>query len=94
MLIASDPGTYSAEYDIKTSVQSSNLNEELGQVEYIFSDKTGTLTKNQMDYKCATIGGQSYGMNNTMSESDTSRYPKVTNVDFKDGHLFENIKNP
>jgi phospholipid-transporting ATPase len=30
MLISMDKGTYSAEYDIRTAVQSSNLNEELG----------------------------------------------------------------
>jgi len=47
--------------DIAPSVQTSNLNEELGQVQYIFSDKTGTLTSNQMVFKKFSVNGAIYG---------------------------------
>ena len=48
----------------KPKVQTSTLNEELGQVKFIFTDKTGTLTKNYMEYKAMSINGKIYGINN------------------------------
>lgn len=48
--------------DQPATVQSSNLNEELGQIEYIFSDKTGTLTCNDMEFKKCCIEGVTYGL--------------------------------
>lgn len=52
---------YDVSSDIQTKAQSSNLNEELGTVHYIFSDKTGTLTQNIMDFKKFSVGNYSYG---------------------------------
>jgi P-type E1-E2 ATPase len=55
---------YDTTKDLPTKVQTSNLNEQLGQVDYVFSDKTGTLTCNLMEFKKMSIGTYSYGIDN------------------------------
>lgn len=41
--------------------RSLNINDDLGQIRYIFSDKTGTLTENKMEFRRASIHGKDYG---------------------------------
>lgn len=48
--------------NIHAIARNSNLHEEIGQVEYVFSDKTGTLTDNEMIYRLSSINGQVYAM--------------------------------
>ena len=49
--------------------RNSDLIEELGQVEFVFSDKTGTLTQNKMEFKKISVNGRVYG--DTIPVEDT-----------------------
>ena len=53
-------------------VRTSTLNDDLGQVGYIFTDKTGTLTANLMQFRKCIVDGVSYGV----GESDIGRLAK------------------
>ncbi|KAI9276277.1 hypothetical protein BY458DRAFT_506188 [Sporodiniella umbellata] len=59
-LIQSDLDMYYDVTDTAAVARSSSLIEELGQVKFVFSDKTGTLTCNEMQFRECSIGGLSY----------------------------------
>ncbi|KAI0799980.1 phospholipid-translocating P-type ATPase [Fomes fomentarius] len=59
-LINSDLDMYYAKTDTPALCRTSSLVEELGQIEYVFSDKTGTLTRNEMEFRFCSIGGVAY----------------------------------
>jgi len=60
MMLEEDLMMYHSESDTRAVARTTNLGEELGQVEYIFSDKTGTLTQNIMLFKKCSISGMQY----------------------------------
>lgn len=68
IFINQDPDMYYEETDKPARARTSNLNEELGQVDTILSDKTGTLTCNSMDFVKCSIAGVAYGRGMTEVE--------------------------
>uniref|UniRef100_A0A8C9AID3 Phospholipid-transporting ATPase n=1 Tax=Prolemur simus TaxID=1328070 RepID=A0A8C9AID3_PROSS len=84
--------------DTAAMARTSNLNEELGQVKYIFSDKTGTLTCNVMQFKKCTIAGIAYGHvpepEDYGSSPDEWQSSQIGDEKtFSDSSLLENLQN-
>lgn len=85
LLIDFDEKMFYAPKDAYAKARTTTLNEELGQVEYVFSDKTGTLTQNLMTFNKCTINGQLYG------EVKDFATGEMIDVDADNEHLFEPI---
>ena len=59
--ISQDIDMYSAPFDTACVPKTCNISDDLGQIEYVFSDKTGTLTQNVMEFQKCSINGVAYG---------------------------------
>jgi len=69
--------------------RTSNLNEELGQIKYVFSDKTGTLTRNVMMYKKCSVAGLMYQEKKEEGSKDLSHQDLIDH--FNQDHPTKNM---
>ncbi|KAL8038924.1 hypothetical protein ABFS82_10G003000 [Erythranthe guttata] len=74
-----DQHMYDSSSNSRFQCRSLNINEDLGQIRYVFSDKTGTLTENKMEFRKASIWGKNY--DNSYPDADASLEAKDVTVD-------------
>jgi phospholipid-translocating ATPase len=90
LFIYSDVQMYYEKLDYPCTPKSWNISDDVGQVEYIFSDKTGTLTQNVMEFKKCTINGVPYGEAYTEAQAGMQRRQGI-NVEVEGARAREQI---
>lgn len=78
---------YDKDTNQPAKANNSDLNEDLGQIDYLFSDKTGTLTENEMIFKQFSIKNIIYVSNNNSVSILNTNEPVNLNV------MSDDIKN-
>ncbi|KAL3879263.1 hypothetical protein ACJMK2_031565 [Sinanodonta woodiana] len=89
--INNDLDLYYEPTDKRIECRALNVTEDLGQIEYVFSDKTGTLTENIMEFKTCTVFGRNYPHCSDEEDDDMSSKYSQTNVS-RNSSIFENLK--
>jgi P-type E1-E2 ATPase len=90
-IIGQDLAMYHPVNDTPASVKSSGLNEDLGQINFIFSDKTGTLTCNKMDFMKFSVDGIAYGTGVTEIARSAAKREGRQIIDDRPAHLVYNV---
>uniref|UniRef100_A0A8C4T819 Phospholipid-transporting ATPase n=1 Tax=Erpetoichthys calabaricus TaxID=27687 RepID=A0A8C4T819_ERPCA len=81
-----DLDMYFIEKDTPARARNTALNEQLGQIEFLFSDKTGTLTQNILTFKKCCVSGVIYGDNPCSN-------PTKEREDFSDQVLVDRLRS-
>jgi hypothetical protein len=72
--------------------RTSNLIENLGQIKYVFSDKTGTLTCNKMEFKNMSVNGKVYVSSGIEALQQRAQYELTSCVQFDNESLLEDYR--
>ncbi|KAM7162428.1 phospholipid-transporting ATPase VB isoform 1-T1 [Macrochelys suwanniensis] len=72
-LIHNDIDLYDDDVDLPIQCRALNITEDLGQIQYIFSDKTGTLTENKMVFRRCTVDGNEFSHQENAKRLETHK---------------------